>query len=94
MEKKAVILSLIGHYLPGYKAGGILRSMSNMADILSEDIKFKIITRDRDLGDKDCFPNVKPNSWNKIVSSDVYYLEPKKINYKYVSKLISTTYSD
>lgn len=94
MEKKAVILSLTGHYLPGYKAGGILRSMSNMADILSEDIKFKIITRDRDLGDKDCFPNIKPNSWNKIESSDVYYLEPKKINYKYVSKLISTTYSD
>lgn len=94
MEKKVVILSFIGHYLPGYKAGGILRSMANMTEILSKDIKFKIITRDRDLGDEHSYTNIKLNSWNKIVNTDVYYLDPKKISYKYVSKLIKTTSYD
>ena len=59
---KPIILVFIGNYLPGYKAGGILRNIANTVDHLSEEFEFKIVTRDRDLGDEKPYQNIILNN--------------------------------
>lgn len=70
------ILTFIGSYLPGYKAGGPVRTIVNMVDSLADDHLFKIITIDRDLGDKQSYSNIKINEWNQMGQALVYYSEP------------------
>lgn len=73
---KPVILTFTGYYLPGYKAGGILRNIVNTIDNMCDEFEFKIITRDRDLGDEKPYPNIKVNEWQSVGNSQVYYLSP------------------
>ena len=47
---RPIILSFAGHYLPGYKAGGPIRSIANMVDQLGDEFDFRIVAGDRDLG--------------------------------------------
>ncbi|WP_158132996.1 glycosyltransferase family 4 protein [Vibrio navarrensis] len=39
------------HFFPGYKAGGVLRSVENLVNQLHNKHNIKVITSDRDLGD-------------------------------------------
>ena len=52
MFTKTTILSSVGYYLPGYKAGGPIRTLANMVDRLGDEFQFKIVTLDRDFGDR------------------------------------------
>jgi glycosyltransferase involved in cell wall biosynthesis len=75
MQKKS-ILALIGAYLPGYKAGGPVRSIANMVAALGDEVQFKIVTLDRDLGDKAPYPGIVENQWVRVGLADVMYLRP------------------
>ena len=88
---KPVVLVLTGHYLPGYKAGGILRNIINTVDNLSVEFEFKIITRDRDLGDKTHYPNVGINEWQQVGNASVYYLSPKSETLNCLHNIIEST---
>ncbi len=91
---KPVILTFIGNYLPGYKAGGILRSLVNTVEHLCDDMEFWIVTRDRDLGDDKPYDDVKINQWQSLGSAMVYYLSPQSSTIKAISKLIFRTKHD
>jgi glycosyltransferase involved in cell wall biosynthesis len=67
---------LVGTYLPGYKAGGPLRSVANLVATLGEEFDFKIVTLDRDLGDKAPFPGIVVNQWIRVGQAYVLYLRP------------------
>lgn len=62
MNKPKVYI-LTDYYLPGYKAGGVLRSLSSLVKTLNSHFDFFICTRDRDCGDNKPYPNVKVNEW-------------------------------
>lgn len=47
--KKILIIS--GHYLPGYKDGGPVRTIKNLTDRLGREYEFVMLTEDRDAGD-------------------------------------------
>jgi glycosyltransferase involved in cell wall biosynthesis len=68
------IVTLLGTYLPGYKAGGATRSVANMVAALGEELNFKIMTMDRDLGDTVPYPGVESGRWMPIGNADVMYL--------------------
>ena len=68
--EKIRILILVPHYLPGYNAGGPIRSVANMIQFLGDEFKFKIITSDRDLYSDKPFSNISPNRWMKITKVD------------------------
>ena len=68
------LLTFVGHYLPGHKSGGQLRTIANMVDTLSDDFEFWIITRDRDLGDAAPYPGVSRNGWNQVGRARVCYV--------------------
>lgn len=70
---KPIILTFIGYYLPGYKSGGPVRTVSNMLTLLSDNYFFKIITRDRDFLEKKTYENIKVNEWNSLQGSEVFY---------------------
>lgn len=91
---KPIILVFTGYYLPGYKAGGILRNVINTIDNLCDEVEFRVITRDRDLGDKIPFSNIKPDEWQGVGNASVYYLPPESNTTKKISQLIANTDHD
>lgn len=60
---KPVILVFTRYYLPGYRAGGPIRTIANMVERLGDDFEFRIVTQDRDLGDHQAFSGIPPDAW-------------------------------
>lgn len=91
---KPIILTFVGCYLPGYKAGGPVRTIANMVNHLRDDFEFWIITRDRDLGDTSPYADIQPNQWQHVGGAMVYYLPPENCTVKGMAKLIKNTRYD
>ncbi len=85
---KPKILVCIGCYLPGYKAGGPIRSVLNLVDALYNDFEFYIVTSDRDLGDSHAYQNIEYNCWNSVGKAKVWYLKPKQKSFGYIRKIM------
>ncbi|RED76866.1 glycosyltransferase family 4 protein [Cohnella phaseoli] len=66
------VLTLVPYFEPGFKAGGPTTTIRNSVDHLFDKVKFKIVTSDRDLGDKHPYP-LPLNRWIPGVP-DIYYL--------------------
>jgi len=90
-SNKTVVLTFVGSYLPGYKAGGILRTIANTVDHLHDDFDFWIVTRDRDLGEDKPYADIKINQWHQVGNAMVYYLQPQSITVKDIKCLILST---
>ncbi len=90
-DARKQVLVLSDYFLPGYKAGGPIRTLANLIDYLSNDIRFKVITRDNDLGDTKQYSGIKRNTWNSINKAEVYYLEPSSRSITALRKLLQTT---
>ena len=56
---------LIGcdHYLPGFRAGGPVRSIAAIVNVLKNEATISIITRNRDCGIKTPYENLSPNQY-------------------------------
>lgn len=94
MNIKTKILIPSPFYFPGYKAGGALRTVTNMVNHLSDDFEFWIITRDRDLGDTAAYTDIRHNQWQQVGDAMVYYLSPESCTIRGIGKLISETEHD
>jgi glycosyltransferase involved in cell wall biosynthesis len=68
------VLIVTKYFYPSYKAGGPVRSLVNLIEVLSKDNDLYVISGDRDLGDSTSFKSVKINDWNKIDETPVFYL--------------------
>ncbi len=71
---RPTILTCCDYFLPGYKAGGPITTLGNLTANLGTEFHFKVITRDRDLGDATPYPNVTTGVWTQQFGGDVYYL--------------------
>jgi glycosyltransferase involved in cell wall biosynthesis len=89
--KKIKILSFVGYYLPGYKSGGPIRTMSNMVNRLGDVFNFSIVTSDSDLGDSTPYRNVKINKWNNLGKETVYYISRENYTLFRIHTIINTT---
>jgi glycosyltransferase involved in cell wall biosynthesis len=75
------ILTVVDWYLPGFKAGGPIRSVSNLISVLgTEDCDFYVITRDRDLKDSQPYPGVPLDSWTKVGHGHVLYMRSHSLS--------------
>jgi glycosyltransferase involved in cell wall biosynthesis len=74
---KIRVLCVTDYYLPGNKAGGPIRTIANMSDILAGEVEFGIVTRDRDLGDDAPFHGIRVNEWQEVGSAQVFYASPE-----------------
>ena len=90
-NKKPIILIFIANYLPGFKYGGILVTVSNTIDHLNKKFEFKIITRDRDLNSRKPYEGIIYDKRQNVRNAKVRYLKPEDINFKYLISLIRDT---
>lgn len=74
-ESSISILLLTGCYLPGYKGGGPIKTISNLVNSTSDVMEYNIVTSDSDLGDTKPYLSVKIGHWNLIANNFVYYSE-------------------
>ncbi|MCH8010906.1 MAG: glycosyltransferase [Candidatus Marinimicrobia bacterium] len=82
------------HYLPGYKAGGPIRTLTNMVDRLGDEFRFKIVTADRDSGDEKPYPDVTVDGWNRVGKAEVFYMSPKRRSLQDFSRLLCSSEYD
>ena len=83
------ILILIGHYLPGYKDGGPIRTIENLVSALSNEYDFYIMCNDRDRGDTHSYNGIVVNSWNEIGKAKVFYVKPHGFSMKSLINIIN-----
>jgi len=73
------ILIFTSYFIPGFKGGGPIKTIANMVNAIGKEINFSIVTYDRDLGDLKTYINVRPNEWQRVGLSNVFYLSPQNI---------------
>lgn len=83
------ILILTGHYLPGYKDGGPLRTLINLTEALGNEYEFYIACYDRDQGDTESYSNILLNTWNLLGKAKVWYVAPGGFTQKLIIKFAS-----
>lgn len=88
------LFCLIGSYLPGYKAGGPIRTLSNMVSQLSGEFEFLIVTRDRDISDSVPYPNIMIDKWNSVGQASVFYASPAMFSFFSLMRLLKDTPHD
>lgn len=76
---KPSLLISCDFYLPGYKAGGPVRSLAPIVDNLKNDFDITIITRNHDLVTEAPYPDVCSNQLNERQGVHVLYLSEKNI---------------
>ncbi|XKH01354.1 glycosyltransferase [Marinobacter nauticus] len=80
-------------YLPGYKGGGPIKTLKNLFDEAQGQIKFKVITLDRDLGDELPYEGVTGGNWYLQGSCSVLHVRPGFHAYfRIIKELISSSY--
>jgi glycosyltransferase involved in cell wall biosynthesis len=72
------VAALVDYYLPGYKAGGALRTVANMAVQLADEIDFRVVTRDRDYTETEPYPTASAGRWTEVGGTPVRYLSPRE----------------
>lgn len=88
------VLVFIDYYLPGYRAGGPLRTMENIVATIGHEHDFLIITRDHDLGSKFKHDQIQFNSWNQIGLASVFYVNDGILSFYKIWRLILNTPHD
>ena len=94
MSRKPSILAFNLFYLPGYRAGGPIRTLANMADRLSDDFAFRIVTQDRDAGEREPYPGIAHDTWNPVGRAQVMYLDPAGVSVRRLVDLVAATAPD
>jgi glycosyltransferase involved in cell wall biosynthesis len=91
MQAQPVVFTFCDYYLPGYKAGGPLQTIANMVEHLSDRFSFRIVTRDRDLGDRKPYPECKIETWVPVGKAQVLYLPPHRMQMHSLRRIINQT---
>lgn len=81
-------------FLPGYLAGGPIRSIETLTQQLGKDLNFRIITTDRDFRSDVAYTQVPANTWTIFEGREVFYVSPENMNSAFILDLISTTPHD
>ena len=77
-KKKLSILIFSNFYLPGFKGGGPIRTISNMRKTLEGAVEISIFTRDRDLGSNEQYTSINTNCWSEAADGPIFYASPEK----------------
>lgn len=88
MEQQKKILVFVDWYLPGYKAGGQIRTVANMVAYMKDEFDFWIVTSDTDLNEAAPYKEVISDQWTKGPDgTNVIYLSKGNQNYKTIKSI-------
>ncbi len=89
MEARKTILIFTDWYKPGYKAGGPVQSVYNLAELLRHQMDVKVVTRNTDLASEVPYKNIQPNVWTEIHPyHQVLYLDKSNQTFGKIKSLI------
>lgn len=91
---KPIVLVFVAYYLPGFKSGGPVRTISNMVARLGDRFDFRIVTSDRDARESVPYGNIAINSWNSVGNAQVFYASPRQLSLARAATLIANTPHD
>jgi hypothetical protein len=94
MTNKPSILIFIDWFTPGFKAGGPIKSVTNIVQSLANDFNIFIITSDRDIEEQTPYSNITFNTWIKQDHYSIAYLSPDKRTKFITNELISNSYDN
>ena len=91
---RSTVLVFVRYYLPGFKAGGPVRSIDNLVRHLGHEFDFHIVTSDRDLGDAVAYPGVASDIRAQVGKATVTYLSPREQGFRGICRFLRTTPHD
>jgi len=86
---RRVVLVFTKYYLPGYRAGGPIKTIASIVQALHDEIDFNVVTLDRDVGDEVPYSGVKEGQWTFVEGAKVCYLSNKNVTYRRLLRLIN-----
>ena len=81
------ILGFADYYLPGYLAGGPVRTISAMVDTLGAEFGFWILTRNHDLGSTTPY-DLRPHAWHPVGGASVMYLPAAELTPRRLLRIV------
>jgi glycosyltransferase involved in cell wall biosynthesis len=94
INSRTRILTFLDYYIPSFKSGGPLRTISNIVAEMGDDFDYWIVTHDRDATDTEPYPTVKVNKWNKVEKANVYYGSPRILSFNLIRSLCESIKPD
>lgn len=94
LARKPVILVFARYYLPGYRAGGPVRSLSNIVRALGSMYDFRIVCLDRDHGSKERYSNIETGQWQRQGDAMIRYASSKELRFAFYRKMLLDTEPD
>jgi len=88
---KPKLLLFSDWFYPGYKAGGPIKSVTNLSIALQQEIDVFVFTADTDLNETTPYPNIKPNTWVKPIEGSnvqVFYCSKENLNRTTIKAII------
>lgn len=87
-DAKPVLLIFSQWFLPAKKAGGPIRSIANLVNLLGGVFEIVILAGDRDLGDSAPLCGIKINEWIQRPDYRIIYLSPENVNRTFIKNTI------
>ena len=81
LNLKPVILVFVRHYLPGFRSGGPVRSVSNLVKAIESDYDFRIVCLNRDHGETKNYADIVSSQWTKMSRVQVYYATEQEMGF-------------
>lgn len=90
-EAKPRILLFADWFVPGYKAGGPIRSCLHFAQQMQDKYSICVFTSDRDLNETQPYQNIEANEWVELDKDiRVFYCSPQQLSWKFILQQIKT----
>ena len=86
---KPSVLAVCPYYVPGYRAGGPVRSVENLVRRLSNEFDFRVLTADRDFLSDARYPEVRLGEWVRVGEAKVRYLAPEEWGRTFLRRAIA-----
>jgi len=94
MKARPIILIFAGVYLPGYRAGGPVRTIANLVECLGDEFDFRIVCADRDFRSQHAYSDVKVDAWNGIGKAQVFYASKRWRSLRGLRRILRDTPHD
>lgn len=93
MNRKNIVV-LIDWFLPGNKAGGPVKSIYSLLQLLKPYYNFSVITTNHDLGSTEPYHGVKSDCWSEFEDIQVYYFSRQNLRSSKLLEVIKSKSPD
>jgi glycosyltransferase involved in cell wall biosynthesis len=93
MSRKRIAV-LVDWYLPGTRAGGPVRSLFSLVNLLKDEFDFYIVTTNLDLGSRKPYSDVTPDSLFEKEGVHYYYFSRTKLTRRAMRELLNSIDAD